>query len=616
MQAPAGKALDGLTVPTLSEHIEQLCPALTPRVEGERGFAPDAVAAAKVDVEQQGPGLCQTVVLAGPAEGLDSVDPLSFVVGSPLESWEILHLGGGDSDAVTPPTAYAPHRVFGLGKAYSIGREVGLWCSNFLLPMVLAVKRDGTCGFFAGMEWSGDWRIVFEPETSDAFRFGLGIPLSDLSLADGEELALPASHLVCFEGGWEEGFAAARRYVREAISPAWPGGGREPLVTYNSWDGIGDTVCRDNLMPQVARAARLGVEVFVHDACWFSGGFPQGVGNYEAVDTSRWPDGLEPLADEVRRRGMKFGLWFELERTVADGQACARHPELFLGHDENDDPGQSLLLDLSRAEAQDWAFETVRRWVRPLGVEWIKWDFNFEPHRILRRTDPTGKYVFAYVAGLHALLDRILGEFPNLHLETCASGGRRFDLGMVRRSHTVWMSDHTDNAWNCRWMQYHANMMLPGQLLARSVPLGPDSGDDRVSRAQLLARMMGRLQLDGWISRLTSEATRDAAEIISWYKEVRHLVLEDYLLLTDTPTRPGDPLAAAFLRRDGAEAAVFAFASDDPAEISWTWPQRAKGLSPVSAAGDDGPSRGCVSGDRHCTVSLRPGQARGLHFVR
>jgi alpha-galactosidase len=596
---------------TLAKGIARLCPALAGLVTEGPGYGPTGVEVLRADVAAQGEGLCQTVVLRGPCGPLDAVEPLHLSLASALSEWEILHLGGGNSETLTPPPAYAPHRAFGLRRSYTIGREVGLWSSNFLLPMALVARRDGACGFFLAMEWSGDWRVVFEPEEG-GFAVTLRIPADELSLADGQTQALPAAHFVPFAGGMEAGFSSARRYVRDHVSPAWPGGGRVPLVSYNSWDGIGDTVCRDNLMPQVPRAAELGVEVFLHDACWFAGGFPQGVGNYEAVDRSRWPDGLEPLADAVRERGMKFGLWFELERTVADGQAYAKHPELFLGYNSDGPAGQSLLLDLSKPEAQEWAFETVRRWVEPLGVEWIKWDFNFEPHRILRDRDATGRYVFAYVEGLYALLDRILERFPQLHIETCASGGRRFDLGMVRRSHTVWMSDHTDNAWNCRWMQFHANMFLPGQLLARSLPIRSTEGDERVMPTELLSRMMGRLQFDGWISRLSPAATQRTARLVAWYKEMRHLLLEDYRPLTPTPQRPGDPLAVAFASRDDSEAVVFAFAGDRAARVEVPWATGASSLRAVSVAGEDMPESGVGGGE----LRLAPHEARAIRYAR
>ncbi len=574
---------------------------------------------AQVQVKVADGGLCHTVRLAGPVEGIDAIEPLRIVLDVPLEDWEIVHLGGGGCETVTPPVAYAPHRAFGLTGRHTIGREIGLWCSNFFLPMALARTRDASAGFFVGMEWSGDWRIVLEPAgepSGSRSAVSLRIPTNQLCLEQGETLELPRAHFVAFSGSWEQGYAAARRYVRRQISPPWPGGGRVGLVSYNSWDGIGDKVCRDNLLPQISAAARLGVEVFTHDACWFGGGFPEGVGNYETHDATRWPEGLAPLAREVRAAGMKFGLWFELERTVANGEAFARRPELFLGRNPDKGPGQSLLLDLSRKQARDWAVETLARWIEPLGVEWIKWDFNFEPHAILRQKDPTGKYVFEYVRGLHEVLDRTLERFPDLHMETCASGGRRFDLGLVRRSHTVWMSDHTDNAWNCRWMQFHANTVLPGQLLARSVPMGEQTSQSRFAKTQLLSRMMGRLQLDGWISKLSEDTLESASGLIHWYKEVRHLVLENYIPLTPTPQRPVDALAAAFVRDNGSEALVFAFAGDEPVELEWSFPRAAGEMELLSVAGGNGPrSRQGQDPSRH-HLRLCAHEAQGLHYIR
>jgi hypothetical protein len=595
------------------EQAEHLGPELAGRIVeiGCRAAGCDRI---ETRVESGPSCLSFDTTLTGPAEAIGCIEPLRITFDAPLEDWEILYLGGGGCQTQTPPVAYAPHRVFGLRDSHVIGREVGLWSSNFFLPLTMARLRDGACGFLLGMEWSGDWRIEFSPRQGRsvaALRIGVDAP----ALADGEKLSLPRVWLVGFAGEWTHGYAATRRCVRDRISPLWPGDDRVPLITYNSWDGIGEKVGCENLPAQVAPAARLGAEVFVHDACWFGGGFPEGVGNYQTHDAQRWPEGLGPLAQEVRAHGMKFGLWFELERTVADGQAYAARPELFLGYDAGGKPGQNLLLDLSRPEARDWAYQTVTRWVQELGVEWIKWDFNFEPHAILRRVDPTGKYVFAYLDGLYALLDRIRSKMPSLHLETCASGGRRLDLGMIRRSHTVWMSDHTDNAWNCRWMQFHANMMLPGQLLARSVPMGPDTGQERFSKRSLLSRMMGRLQVDGWISRLEDRTLTEAARIVHWYKEIRHLLTADYVPLTPTPRTPRDPLAAAFVRPDGAEAVVFAFAGDQEAHVQWPLGQEGAGQLEMISAADGSPARQKLV-DGKQILSLGPGEAQAMHYMR
>jgi len=49
-----------------------------------------------------------------------------------------------------------------------------------------------------------------------------------------------------------------------------------------------------------------------------------------------------------------------------------------------------------------------------------------------------------YILGLYEVLGRIFGPRPKVLLESCASGGNRFDLGMLCFSPQVWCSDDTD----------------------------------------------------------------------------------------------------------------------------------------------------------------------------
>ena len=49
-----------------------------------------------------------------------------------------------------------------------------------------------------------------------------------------------------------------------------------------------------------------------------------------------------------------------------------------------------------------------------------------------------------YVCGLYRILSEITARFPNVLFELCASGGARFDLGMLCFMPIGWVSDNTD----------------------------------------------------------------------------------------------------------------------------------------------------------------------------
>ena len=48
------------------------------------------------------------------------------------------------------------------------------------------------------------------------------------------------------------------------------------------------------------------------------------------------------------------------------------------------------------------------------------------------------------LGGIYALYERLITEFPDILFESCASGGARFDPGMLYYAPQTWTSDNTD----------------------------------------------------------------------------------------------------------------------------------------------------------------------------
>ena len=58
--------------------------------------------------------------------------------------------------------------------------------------------------------------------------------------------------------------------------------------------------------------------------------------------------------------------------------------------------------------------------------------------------DEQGEFFHRYMMGLYDILERIFIPRPHILLESCSSGGNRFDLGMLCYSPQIWTSDDTD----------------------------------------------------------------------------------------------------------------------------------------------------------------------------
>jgi alpha-galactosidase len=153
-----------------------------------------------------------------------------------------------------------------------------------------------------------------------------------------------------------------------------------------------------------------------------------------------------------------------------------------------------------------------------------------------------------------------MAEHPNWMVEGCASGGRRIDIGTMKRAHTYWFSDQTSKPFLCRYMQARANRFLPGHLLNSSVSVRQKNGDTGFDDAAVLSRMLGKLAFDGDIASWSGPLVEKMATWVRVFKDIRHLLVENFYQLFPIPTSAVDGDALQFASYTGHEAIVFVFA--------------------------------------------------------
>lgn len=90
-----------------------------------------------------------------------------------------------------------------------------------------------------------------------------------------------------------------------------------------------------------------------------------------------------------------------------------------------------LLLDLRKEDVRDYIVSSVCGVLDGADVKYVKWDMN-------RQSCALGTAAHEYILGLYDVLRRIFAPRPDILLETCSSGGNRFDLGMLCFSPQIW----------------------------------------------------------------------------------------------------------------------------------------------------------------------------------
>ena len=210
-------------------------------------------------------------------------------------------------------------------------------------------------------------------------------------------------------------------------------------VLFNDWEGCMFDFSHRRLVNLAKDAKELGCELFVLDDGWFGDRDDDkaGLGDYE-VNKKKLPYGLSGLAKKINELGMEFGLWFEPESVNPDSELYRAHPDWALTDDFAPILGRNqLLLDLTKPEVRDYIVEKVGGTLDGAPITYVKWDMN-------RHSAALGTKAHDYILGLYDVLDRIFTPRPNILLESCASGGNRFDLGMLCYGPQVWCSDDTD----------------------------------------------------------------------------------------------------------------------------------------------------------------------------
>ena len=357
----------------------------------------------------------------------------------------------------SPSSGQEPFTV----KRASLGSSLTLGATGRATSaQIPVIWLDGTAGhLFAGLIWSGAWTIAVAPP-NPAGRSTVRASLGSIATTMGPGVSIETPHGFYGVAGPGEG-DVSRALGSFMMTGVRHGRAFSPLVTYNTWFAYGIHIDEATLVAQMDRAASLGVELFVVDAGWYSGGtatsdYSTGIGRWTA-DPARFPNGLRALGDHAHALGMKFGIWMEPERadaTTFNRPGLVRESWLASsgGHY---DPGIKTSpfaqICLSSPEARQWVFDQVRRVVEESGADYLKWDNNFwvncdrggHGHGALDGN-------LAHHAGLYDVLARLRAQFPDLLIENCAEGGNRLDPGMLQFTDTGWMDDVTSPSAHVR----------------------------------------------------------------------------------------------------------------------------------------------------------------------
>ena len=328
-------------------------------------------------------------------------------------------------------------------------------------------------GYIFAIGWTGQWNAEIS-RGNDDITFKSKIEDTHFRLYPGEKIRTSSVVMMPYDCNLTDAHNKWRRLLKEEFSLIGkPGRPKYAPLTWNVWGGLPS----DKVIERVnyAKENNLPFEMTWMDAAWYGKDTRPSQNSFQSdwitargdwsVSPHIHPNGMVDVAQAIKDAGMGFLLWFELERANPNSPLVSAHPDCFLSSEH---PDANKLLNLGDEKAWQLAYDILSEYIRKLNLKCYRIDFNDGPLPYWRATDSCdrrGITEIKYITGLYKLLDSLLSEFPDLIIDNCASGGRRLDIEMFRRSVSLWRTDYMCTAnYDIEGIQCHAlsyNMWMP-----------------------------------------------------------------------------------------------------------------------------------------------------------
>lgn len=315
---------------------------------------------------------------------------------------------------------------------------------------------------------------------------------------------------------------------------------KERPLLINSWEAVYFDFTKERLLDMAEEAAGLGIGLLVLDDGWYGEGRMTAsgcLGDWRA-SRKKLPGGLGHFSRELAKRGLGLGLWFEPEMISENSELYRAHPE-WVVRQRGRRPGlcrDQWMLDLSRPEVRDYLYESMAEAIAEGEVRYIKWDMNrtlADAGSAYLPPDRQKELMHRLVLGVYEIQERLLMRFPELLIENCASGGARFDPGMLYMSPQIWCSDNMDPVERLKIHEGTA-MLYPLSAIGSHVCKSPNdiTGRSVPLKTRLMSAMFGTFGFELDVTALTEEEKEEVRHSIRLYRRLRAYIRDgDYYVL-------------------------------------------------------------------------------------
>ncbi|KAJ5918108.1 hypothetical protein N7454_010483 [Penicillium verhagenii] len=460
--------------------------------------------------------------------------------------------------------------------------------------------------------YSGSFSVDVEKGSQGFTRAMLGFNPGQLSwsLAQGETLTSPECVAVYSSNG-VGGMSRSlhRLYRNHLIKSKFATDDRPPLL--NSWEGLGFDYNATSIYQLAQESAELGVRMFVLDDGWFGDKYPrtsdtEGLGDW-VPNPKRFPSGLADTVNNITdlksgntSTNLRFGIWMEPEMVNPNSSLYREHPDwaLHAGPYPRTERRNQLVLNLALPAVQQFVIDSVSNILNTANITYVKWDNNRGIHEM-----PSPSTDHAYMLGMYKVFANLTTQFPNVLWEGCASGGGRFDPGVLQFFPQIWASDDTD-AIERITIQMGTSLAYPPSAMGAHLSAVPNQQTGRtlpVAFRGHVAMMGGSFGLELDPANMPEADKAALPGLIKLSEKVNPLVLKGDMYRLSLPEDSNWP-AVLFISEDGAQAVLFYFQVNPRVDHSIPW-IRMQGLVPGAMYSVEG--KGIFSGATLMNIGLQ-----------
>ena len=351
-------------------------------------------------------------------------------------------------------------------------------------PAFMLLRKDNSC-YALNLIYSGPHRMsasVTEHGMTHVV-WGINPDMFSWILESNESFEAPEAVMTFSENGKEAAGDRMKMFIETSIlRSSWKE--RMKPIMLDTWE-IFHFDTKERRIEELSKAAlEMGCEGILINDGWFGARSNDrtSLGDWH-VNTQKLPSGITELADSIHRKGLLFGLWFELEAVSVKSTLYKSHPEWIIGRngETNAEGRHEEILDITRYDVQDWIITTITRLAGLVRLDYLRWDMNrhYSDLYTLTGIRDYGMYAHEYASALYRILSEIESRFPDMYIETSAGGGARFDLGMLSVSASISPSCLSDPIERARMLS-NATLFYPQSVIGTVVSPSPNSSTRRI----------------------------------------------------------------------------------------------------------------------------------------